>query len=353
MKRSPLHDFNTGLGARFTDFGGWEMPLRYESVIAEHQAVRGSSGWFDVSHLGRFDLTGPGARDAVRYLLSNDIDRVEPGRCQYTTMLNPEGGIIDDLIVWWPEPDRFRILPNAANHERVMTAFSGQPGAEVSDVRERTALIAVQGPDAPRLLEEILGCSPRRFRTAEASFGGERIEMAGTGYTGEAGAEVCVPNDSAVDFASALVDRGSVAAGLGARDTLRLETGLPLWGADIDETTTPFEAGIDFAVSMAHEFVGREALEAQEREGLRRLLVGFKLTERGVPRHGHRIRSSGGSEGTVTSGNMSPMIEQGVGLAYLSPPPEPGESLEVEIRERWVPAVQAKPPFHKTAEPAS
>ncbi len=350
MKRSPLHDLNTELGARFTDFGGWEMPLRYESVIAEHHAVRQSAGWFDVSHLGRFDLTGPGARDAVRDLLSNDIDRVEPGRCQYTTILNDEGGIVDDLIVWWSEPDRFRVLPNAANHERVMAEFAARPGAVVSDVQASTALVAVQGPEALRLVEEVLGSAPRRFRTAEVDFEGVRIEMAGTGYTGEAGAEVCIPAAAATAFVSTLVDLGAVAAGLGARDTLRLEAGLPLWGADIDETTTPYEAGIDFAVSMGHEFVGRDALERQLTEGLPRKLIGFVLAERGVPRHGYRIRSSGGSQGVVTSGNMSPIIDQGIGFAYLTPPPAPDETVEVEIRERWVPAVQAEPPFHQKQE---
>lgn len=350
MKRSPLHDFNTELGARFTDFGGWEMPLRYDSVLAEHHAVRQSSGWFDVSHLGRFDLTGPGARDAIRYLFSNDIERIEPGRCQYTTMLNHDGGIVDDLIVWWPEPDRFRVLPNAANHDRVMAAFASRPSTQVTDVQESTALVAVQGPDAPGMLEEILGLAPRRFRYAEAEFGGARVEMAGTGYTGEAGAELCIPSGAAVALASALVEAGSVPAGLGARDTLRLEAGLPLWGNDIDESTTPFEAGIGFAVSMDHEFVGREALQRQLDEGLQRRLIGFVLTERGVPRHGYRIRSSGGSEGEVTSGNMSPVIDQGMGLAYLSPPPGGGDSIEVEIREKWVPARQAEPPFHKESK---
>src|SRR5690554_5606846 len=157
MTRSPLHDLNVGLGARFTDFGGWELPRRSDSVIAEHKAVRTSAGFFDVSHLGRFDLTGPGARDAIRRLLSNDIERIEPGRCQYTTMLNDEGGIIDDLIVWWSEPDRFRVLPNAANHERVMAAFAGEPETVVTDVRDGTVRVGVQGPDAPEILEHVLG----------------------------------------------------------------------------------------------------------------------------------------------------------------------------------------------------
>src|SRR5690554_199022 len=347
MTRSPLHDLNVGLGARFTDFGGWEMPLRYDSVIAEHKAVRTSAGFFDGSHLGRFDLTGPGARDAIRRLLSNDIERIEPGRCQYTTMLNDEGGIIDDLIVWWSEPDRFRVLPNAANHERVMAAFAGEPETVVTDVRDGTVLVAVQGPDAPEILEHVLGVAPRRFRIATAEYEGSPVEMAGTGYTGEKGAELCLEPEAGRSFVQALVEAGVAPCGLGARDTLRLEAGLPLWGEDIDETTSPLEAGLDFAVAMDHAFVGRDALARQQDEGLSRKLVGFVLEDRGVPRHGHVIRSGSGGTGTVTSGNMSPMIEKGIGLAYVSPPPEAGETLEVEIRDRWVPARIVEPSFHK------
>ncbi|HEX6946064.1 MAG TPA: glycine cleavage system aminomethyltransferase GcvT [Acidimicrobiia bacterium] len=347
MNRSPIHDLNVGLGARFTDFGGWEMPLRYDSVIAEHKAVRTSAGFFDVSHLGRFDLTGPGAHAAIRRLLSNDIDRIEPGRTQYTTMLNESGGIVDDLIVWWLEPGRFRVMPNAANHEKVMAAFAAEPDTSVIDMREGTVLVAVQGPAAPEVLEHILGVAPRRFRTATCEFQGTTVEMAGTGYTGEKGAEVCLDPQAAQAFVSALVELDVVPCGLGARDTLRLEAGLALWGEDIDEATTPLEAGLDFAVSMDHDFVGREALARQAEEGLTRRLIGFVLEDRGVPRHGYRIRSAGGSTGTVTSGNMSPMIEMGIGLAYLSPGPGEGEGLEVEIRDRWVPARQAEPPFHE------
>ena len=171
--------------------------------------------------------------------------------------------------------------------------------------------------------------------------------MAGTGYTGEKGAEVCLDEGVAGSFVSALDELGVVAAGLGARDTLRLEAGLPLWGEDIDEETTPLEAGLDFAVAMDHEFVGREALAEQMEKGVSRQLVGFVLEDRGVPRHGHRIRSASGGIGTVTSGNMSPMIEKGIGLGYLTPPPSAGEALEVEIRDRWIPARLVEPPFHK------
>jgi aminomethyltransferase len=345
MSRSPLHDLHEGLGARFVDFGGWEMPVQYTSVLAEHRSVRASAGWFDVSHLGRFALTGPGAETALLDLLSNDITRIAPGQTQYTLMLNEDGGIIDDMVVWWWDLDDYWVFPNAANHERVMQVFSLAPGCEVRDLRPETVLIAVQGPEAPSILEDLLGLAPRRFRTARTSDELGEIWMAGTGYTGERGGEICTDPAMGQQLAERLV-AGSVApCGLAARDTLRLEAGLPLWGADIDESTSPFEAGLDFAVVMDREFVGRAALETVE--NVDRRLVGFVLDDKGIPRHGHRVRTASG-EGLVTSGNLSPILETGVGLAYVTPPPEPGDiGLEVEIRSRWVPGRIAEPPFHK------
>lgn len=348
MRRSPLHDLNRRLGARFVDFGGWEMPVQYEGVLAEHRSVRTSVGVFDVTHLGRFELTGPGAHTALRKLFCNDVDRIEPGRCQYTLALNPDGGVIDDLIVWWWSDGRYWVMPNAANHERVMSMFADEPDCEVEDLQAGTVFLAVQGPDALGLLKEILGDVPRRFRNTEVSWEGALIGMAGTGYTGEAGAELCASPEIAASLMTALVDGGAVPCGLGARDTLRLEAGLPLWGEDIDETTTPLEAGLDFAVSFEHEFVGSETLERQRDGGLERRLAGFILEGRGIPRHGHTLSTGSGGVGTVTSGNMSPMLETGVGLAYVAPPADVGERCAVTIRDREVPGRIAKPPFHES-----
>lgn len=349
MNRSPLHDFNSALGARFVDFGGWEMPVQYDSVLAEHKAVRASAGFFDVTHLGRFELVGPGARPALRRLLCNDIDRIETGRSQYTMMLTPDGGIVDDLIVWWWDDARFWVLPNAANHDRVMAAFADEDGCQVLDLQETTVMIAVQGPEAPGILEDTLGVAPKRFRTALVEFDGGAVPMAGTGYTGERGGEICTDPNTGVKVVEALVEAGVAPCGLGARDTLRLEAGLALWGADIDETTTPLEAGLGFAVSLDHDFVGRERLAYQTRNGVDRSLAGFILEERGIPRHGHRVRTGSGGEGSVTSGNLSPILETGIGLAYISPVPSSGEMVEVELRNRWVRGRLADPPFHKAA----
>lgn len=347
MKRSPLHERNAELGARFTDFGGWEMPLQYQGVLAEHRAVREAVGFFDVSHLGRFELTGAGAHAAVRRLLCNDIEKIAPGRCQYTMILNDEGGIIDDLIVWWLGDGHFWVLPNASNHHKVMAIFDAEPDTVVSDVRETTAMIAVQGPSAPDLIESILGVRPARFRITRLTWQGVEVALAGTGYTGEPGAEICIGSETAPLLVDALVAAGATPAGLGARDTLRLEAGLSLWGEDIDESTTPLEAGLEFFVNFDHDFVGRNALLAQQAEGIPRSRVSFVLDERGVPRHGHRLRTAGGSEGVVTSGNMSPLLGQGIALGYLSPPPADEDPIEVEIRDRWIPTRRVDPPFHK------
>lgn len=346
MIRSPLHDLHARLGARFVDFGGWDMPVQYESVLAEHRSVRESAGFFDVSHLGRFELTGPGSRSAIDRLLANDLSKIEPGRTQYTLMLNDRGGVMDDLIVWWWNDSEFWVLPNAANQARVMAAFASEPGCVVEDLQTSTVMIALQGPAAPTVFDEILGEAPNRFRTLVAEYRGGLVHTAGTGYTGERGGEIVADPETASGLVEALVEAGVVPCGLGARDTLRLEAGLPLWGADMDETTTPYEAGLGFAVSPDHDFVGGEALKRAGEPT--RGLVGFVLRDRGVPRHGYTVRTQEGG-GTVTSGNMSPLLGKGIGLAYVSPKPAVGDEAEVEIRSRWIPAVIAKPPFHKNA----
>lgn len=346
MNRSPLHELNESLGARFTDFGGWDMPVQYESVLAEHKAVRLGVGVFDVTHLGRFELSGSGARPALRKLLCNDIERVEPGKCQYTMMLNSSGGVIDDIIVWWLDDDRFWVMPNAANQERVMASFSDEPDCVATDLQMSTVFLALQGPKAKDLFEGVVGPAPGRFANSTLPFGEDTLTVAGTGYTGESGVEICVSPEGAEALMSALIDAGATPCGLGARDTLRLEAGFSLWGQDIDESTTPIEAGLGFAVSMDHEYTGREVLAHQKEHGVERRLTGFILSERGVPREGHLVRSTDGATGHVTSGNHSPILNRGIGLAYISPPVPAGTPIEVKIRDRWLHAVTARPPLH-------
>ena len=347
MNRSPLHELHARLGGRFVDFGGWEMPVQYKSVLAEHRAVRASAGFFDVTHLGRFHLTGPGAPDALDRLLCNDIRKIAPGRTQYTLMLSKSGGVIDDLIVWWWGEEDFWVLPNAANHERVMAAFAREPGSDVADLRASTVMLALQGPDAPAVFESLFGEAPGRFRTAKAEFAGEEVSVAGTGYTGERGGEICASPEVGIRLAEAMIEAGVAPCGLGSRDTLRLEAGLPLWGEDIDESTTPIEAGLGFAVSPAHDFVGKDSVTSQIERGPERLLKGFVLDDRGIPRSGHALRTANGA-GAVTSGNLSPTLGRGIGMGYISPPPA-DNFIEVEIRGRWVPGRIVDPPFHKNA----
>ncbi len=346
MAQTPLRSFHERLGARFTRFGDWEMPLQYAGVLAEHEAVRRSVGVFDVSHLGRFTVSGDGALAVLRSRFCNDIAAVAPGRAQYTMLLNEAGGVEDDLIVWWLDETSFWVLPNAANEETVMGAVraGAAAGVAIEPQRSATVMLAVQGPEAPRLLEEVLGVAPGRFRLVSGTFGGEPFLAAGTGYTGEAGAEVCLAPEPAGALLEALLDAGATPCGLGARDTLRLEMGYPLWGQDLDPTGSPLEAGLAWVVSWDHDFVGKPALEAQRDGVLPRRLVGFRTRDRRVPRHGYRLRA-GGSAGTVTSGNFSPGLGCGIGLGYLSPPPAPQAGVEMEARGRWYDVERAEPPF--------
>ncbi len=339
--RSPLHDTNERLGARFVDFGGWEMPVQYDSVLVEHQAVRDHCGVFDVSHLGRLDLGRDGSVGAVERMFTNDVVGLGPGRTRYGMTLNDRGGIIDDLIVWKWDDDHLWMLPNAANSDRVADILVDAGGLP-EDLRPSTAMLAVQGPQAPQIIEAVLGVAPRRFRTASAEFDGATVWMAGTGYTGERGGELVVSNETAPALLDALVEAGATPCGLGARDTLRLEAGLPLWGQDLDEDTTPLEAGLDFAVHWDHVFTGREALHGQRHGELSKSLVAFRTEGRLIPRHGYPIRAENG-EGTVTSGNFSPTLQHGIGMGYLSPPS--AGDLEVHIRGTWHPAERVDPPF--------
>jgi aminomethyltransferase len=345
--RSPLHDIHHELGARFTDFGGWEMPVQYDGTLAEHRAVRESVGVFDVSHLGRFEMSGAGSLDLISRLLCNDPSRIEPGRAQYTMMLTPEGGVVDDIIVWWLADERFIVLPNGANHDTVMAAFAAEAGPEVvvTDRRTDSALLAVQGPAAPRILEEVLGAVPGRFRILDGLGPDGTVVAAGTGYTGERGAEIMLPAGGGSSILEQLMAAGATPCGLGARDTLRLEMGFPLWGQDLDRSTTPLEAGLGWAVGWDHEFVGRQALRHQREAGIPQRLVGFRFAGRTIPRHGHRIRC-GSSTGTVTSGNFSPTLGVGIGMGYLAPPPgDDASAVDVEIRGEWHTAQMTDPPF--------
>lgn len=346
MPTTPIRSSHEALGARFTDFGGWEMPLQYSGVISEHTAVREGCGVFDVTHLGRFEVSGEDSIEVLRRMLCNDITKVEPGRAQYTMALTESGGVEDDIIVWWIAQDRFWVMPNGVNFSEVMERFAAEagPAVAVRPVREQTVLLAVQGPSAPDVVAAVLGATPGRFRVDRGNWGSDWYVAAGTGYTGERGAEICVAEDDGAKLWEAVLDAGAVPCGLGARDTLRLEMGYPLWGQDLTEDTTPLEAGLDWVVDWDHEFVGKSALEAQREGGVAKRLVGFTVDGRRPPRPGYELRSRDAT-GVVTSGNFSPVLGHGIGMGYLSPPPSDGAPLEVAMRGNWTPANLTTPPF--------
>ncbi len=346
MPDTPLRQSHEDLGARFTDFGGWDMPLSYEGVIAEHTHVRNAVGVFDVSHLGRFRLRGDGATEAVRRELCNDIGKISPGRAQYTMALNDAGGVVDDIIVWRFDDDDYWIMPNGVNFDELQARFSATSGPTLTPVREDTALLAVQGPGSAAVISQAIGEVPGRFRVITGKFQGGPLWAAGTGYTGERGAEIAVPGVNAPALLEAILDAGAAPCGLGARDTLRLEMGYPLWGQDLTEEITPLEAGLGWVVDLDHEFRGRDAIVAQKNQGVERKLIGFKTEGRRPPRQGYGLRAGAGS-GTVTSGNFSPVLEVGIGMGYVSPPPEAGDLVELEMRGEWQTVTRVKPPFVK------
>jgi aminomethyltransferase len=325
------------------------MPVQYDGVLAEHAAVRQSVGLFDVSHLGRFDVTGPGATELGRYQRCNPVTTNAAGRAQYTMALNDRGGVVDDIIVWRYANDGYWVMPNGTNFDEILGRFADNnaTATAVAAVRDETVLIAVQGPDSPGVVESVIGTMPGRFRVIDGEFGGGWFRAGGTGYTGERGAEIAVPSESGQSLFEALLEAGATACGLGARDTLRLEMGYPLWGQDLDESTTPLEAGLGWVIGWDHDFVGKAEVSRQQDNGVPRALVAFACEGRTIPRHGHRLRA-GSSTGEVTSGNFSPTLGHGIGMGYLAPPIEPGTPIEVEIRHNWVPAQQVEPPFIKT-----
>jgi aminomethyltransferase len=346
MPVTPLRELHESLGARFTDFGGWDMPVQYAGVIAEHMAVRESVGVFDVSHLGRFEVRGPGAIEMLRGHLCNDIAKVEPGRAQYTMALNNGGGVIDDIIVWYLDDEHFWVMPNGVNFDDVMRPFMQTAPQEVTlvGVQDATVLVALQGPNCAEVAAPVLGVIPPRFGVEQGEYRDGPFWVAGTGYTGERGIEVAVPKSAGKGLFRDLIDAGAVPCGLGARDTLRLEMGYLLWGQDVDESTTPLEAGLGWVVDWDHDFIGREALVAERTRGVSRSLVAFRAEGRKIPRPGYPIRS-GDSVGTVSSGNFSPVLRSGIGMGYLTPTAPANAGIEVQIRGTWIAAERVTPPF--------
>ena len=348
-RRSPLHDAHVDLGAKLVPFGGWDMPLNYDGgTLAEHMACRTGAVVFDVSHLGTLRVVGDGAFDALQAAFTNDLNRIEPGRAQYTHLLDPaDGSVLDDIIVWWVDTTRFDVMPNASNTDRVADALGGGD-LEMADVTASRAVLAVQGPEARARLDAIAPTvtAVGRFRVGSATVAGVDVLVAGTGYTGEDGVEIAVPADSARIVWDAVVAAGIEPAGLGARDTLRLEAGLPLHGHELGPGITPAQAGLNWVVRMDKgEFRGKEALESEAAAGVPKRLHGLLVDGRRPPREGQAVKLDGAEIGAVSSGNFSPVREQGIALAFLDRELEPGTPVTIDVRGKDIAAVVHKPPF--------
>jgi aminomethyltransferase len=358
LKRTPLHDEHVRLGGKIVPFAGFEMPVQYPAgITAEHRAVRETAGLFDVSHMGEFIVRGPQALDLVQRITINDASKVEVGQAQYSAMCLESGGMVDDLLVY-RYADRYMLVVNASNLEKDwawVTSHAADLDVELEDVSDATALLALQGPAAREILRPLVdidldAVTYYRFTTGKVA--GIPGTVAGTGYTGEDGFELYLPSEHAVSVWTALMKAGKGAglapAGLGARDSLRLEMGYALYGNELDADHTPLEAGLAWITKLdKDEFVGRDALLAQKKEGMRRRLVGITLGERAFPRHGYPIVSSGEPVGVVTSGTVSPSLGIGVAMGYVpSKLGAPGTKLQVDARGRSLDAVVTRPPFY-------
>ncbi len=357
-RKTILNESHRALGAKMVDFGGWDMPLNYGSQIDEHHAVRQDAGMFDVSHMTVVDMRGPRTRKFLRHLLANNVDKLKnPGKALYSCMLNAEGGVIDDLIVYFVAEDFFRTVVNASTRDKDLAWINQQAQAFDVEINERSdlAMIAVQGPHArskaASVLADEIAVKALKLGKFVALQDGE-LFIARTGYTGEDGFEIMVAEDAAIELWSRFVAAGIQPAGLGARDTLRLEAGMNLYGQDMDESITPWEAGLAWTVSLDtdRDFIGRSALESQKSNGVTREMVGIIMDEKGVLRHGQTVLTESGN-GEILSGTFSPTL--GKAIAFARIPPGVHAHVRVDIRGREVPVRVVKYPFVRDGQPVT
>jgi aminomethyltransferase len=343
-ERSPLDPAHRALGARMVEFGGWDMPLSYGAgTVAEHLECRSGGVVFDVSHLGTVRLSGRDAFDRLQAVLTNDLDKISPGRAQYTHLLDDaDGSVLDDIIVWWVDESTFDVMPNASNTDRVREALGGE---ETTGMR---AVLAVQGPEARARLALVspAAAAVGRFRVARVEWDGVELIVAGTGYTGEDGVELAVPAGAAPRLWEAVLAAGLLPAGLGARDTLRLEAGLPLHGHELGPGITPLDAGLDWVVGWDKpSFRGKAALLAERERGITRRLRGIATEGRKPPRDGSAVLVGGETVGIVSSGNFSPVLQHGIALAFVDPTLDLGTAVSVAVRGSDLPGLLVPTPF--------
>jgi glycine cleavage system T protein (aminomethyltransferase) len=353
LKRTPLYEAHVEAGAKLVPFAGWEMPVEYDGIRAEHLLVRESCGVFDVSHMGEIETEGPQAVELLQRLLSNDVSKIQVGGAQYSCLCREDGGVLDDLFTYRLGADRYLTVTNAANHERDLEWFEAHAvefEAEVHDRIDTYAMLAVQGPVARQIVERITdGELPPRFKTAELPVAGSPALVCGTGYTGEDGVELLLSPGGAKTVWDALIGGGAGPAGLGARDTLRLEVNYCLYGNDLTEERTPIEAGLGWCVKEDTGFIGSEACREVRDQGPKEILEPFVITGRGIPRQGNRIVSGDEDVGGVTSGTMSPSLDVGIGMGYVRKDlAEPGTEIEIDVRGKRRPAeIRERPLYSK------
>lgn len=352
--RSPLHDRHSGAGAKFAEFGGWTMPLQFSGIVEEHNAVRERVGIFDVSHLGKALVRGVGARAFVDRCLTNALDKIRPGKAQYTTCCDDEtGGVVDDLIVYLRSDDDLLLVPNAANSAEVVRRLdrAAPDGVDVRNVHRQYGVFAIQGPASDEVVTEMgLPTLEEYMSFADVDWRGTQVTVCRSGYTGERGYELVVPSDAAGSLWDAALSAGEqhgiARAGLGARDTLRTEMGYPLHGQDLTMEITPLQGRSAWAVGWNKpEFWGRDVLLAERESGPSRRLRGILATGRGIPRRGMEVQVDGAVAGSVTSGTFSPTLNKGIGLALLPPDVADGGTVTVDVRGRAEPFEVVKPPF--------
>jgi aminomethyltransferase len=347
LRRTPLFDRHEAAGARIVPFAGWEMPVQYVGIRQEHVAVRTAAGVFDVSHMGEIETSGPGAEAFLQHVLSNDVSKIAVGGAQYSVLCREDGGVLDDLFTYRLDDERYLTITNASNHERDFAWFTEHAAdfdVEVHDALDDYAMLAVQGPQARAAVTRLAdGELPKRMRTAWLDVAGARVLVCGTGYTGEDGVELLIAPADAGPVWDALLEQDVKPAGLGARDTLRLEVCFHLYGNDLSEDRSPIEAGLGWSCKLDTGFIGSEALRGAEP---RDRFVAFAFTGPGIPRQGNPIHSDAG-EGVVTSGSLSPCLEVGIGLGYVpAGAAEPGTPIEVDVRGKTRPAEVRKKPLY-------
>ena len=358
MNKTALYDKHVSLGAKIVPFAGFDMPVQYSGVTEEHFAVREKVGIFDVSHMGQFFVEGPSAKDLLQFVGTNNVDSLENGKAQYTCLPNGNGGIVDDLIVYKMADEKYFVVVNASNIEKDWNHISKHNekfGAKLTNASDEMSLIAIQGPKATETLQKLtetnLSKIPYYHFTEGKIAGFDDVIISNTGYTGSGGFEIYFKNENAVKIWEAITEAGEefglIPCGLASRDTLRLEKGFCLYGNDIDDSTSPLEAGLGWITKFEKDFVDKEVLAKQKEEGITRKLVGFEMQEKAIPRHDYLVVDAEGNEiGKVTSGTMSPMKKIGIGLAYVAKPHFKIDSeIFIQIRNKNIPAKVVKLPF--------